>query len=39
VATEIDRTMVTSQSVNRANGSTLKDEQKRALQKLWGENI
>ena len=39
VATEIDRTMVTSQSVNRANGSTLKDEQKRALQKLWGKTF
>ena len=38
-ATEIDRTMVTSQSVNRANGSTLKDEQKRALQKLWGKTF
>jgi len=31
--------MVTSQSVNRANGSTLKDEQKRALQKLWGKTF
>ncbi|MCX5818347.1 MAG: inorganic phosphate transporter, partial [Deltaproteobacteria bacterium] len=38
-ATEIDRTMVTSQSVNRANGSTLKDDQKRALQKLWGRTF
>ena len=38
-ATEIDRTMVTSQSVNRANGSALKDDQKRALQKLWGKTF
>jgi PiT family inorganic phosphate transporter len=38
-ATEIDRTMVTSQSINRANGSALKDEQKRALQKLWGKTF
>jgi PiT family inorganic phosphate transporter len=38
-ATEIDRMMVTSQSVNRANGSALKDDQKRALQKLWGKTF
>lgn len=38
-STEIDRTMVTSQSVNRANGSALSDEQKRALHKLWGKTF
>ncbi len=38
-STEIDRTMVTSQSVNRANGSALSDDQKQALQKLWGKTF
>jgi len=38
-ATEIDRTMVTSQSINRINRSALKDEQKRALQQLWGKTF
>ena len=38
-STEIDRTMVTSQSIQRANGSTLSDDQKRALQKLWGKTF
>jgi hypothetical protein len=38
-STEIDRTMVTSQALNRANGSGLKDDQKKALQKLWGKTF
>jgi PiT family inorganic phosphate transporter len=38
-AAEIDRTMVTSQSVNQANRSALKDDQKRALQKLSGKSF
>jgi len=38
-STEIDRTMVTSQAVNRANSSTLKDDRKKALQKLWGKTF
>ncbi|MDP3097144.1 MAG: inorganic phosphate transporter [Syntrophales bacterium] len=38
-ATEIDRTMVTSDAVKRANGSALKDDQKRALRKLWGKTF
>ena len=38
-ATEIDRTMVTSDAVKRANGSALKDDQKRALRKLWGKRL
>jgi PiT family inorganic phosphate transporter len=38
-ATEIDRIMVTSEAVNRASGSALKDDQKRALQKLWGKTF
>jgi hypothetical protein len=38
-AAEIDRARVTSQSVQRANGSALKDDQKRALQKLSGKSF
>jgi PiT family inorganic phosphate transporter len=38
-AAEIDRTMVTSLSVNQANRSALKDDQKRALQKLSGKSF
>jgi PiT family inorganic phosphate transporter len=35
VATEIDRTMVTSDAVKRANGSSLTSEQKRAFRTQW----
>jgi PiT family inorganic phosphate transporter len=38
-AAEIDRTMVTSLSVNQAGRSALRDDQKRALQKLSGKSF
>jgi inorganic phosphate transporter, PiT family len=38
-AAEIDRMIVTSRSVNRVNASALLDDQKRALQKLWGKTF
>lgn len=38
-ATEINRIIVTGREISLINGSALKDEQKRAFEKLWGKTF